>query len=302
MKNSLLFIAFMTVVLSLYTTRIYGSLSCLDVPGSEAASLFEPSPSPPECEYTIFGDANEDGQVNVLDVIAMVSYIMGGSPDPFDLEATDMNADGIINILDVISVTSLILQTPGMQCPGTPAVSYGGKTYSTVLIGDQCWFRENLNVGNMIAGTIEQSNNGTIEKYCYGNILANCNSYGGLYQWPEAMKYQGTAGAQGICPTGWHLPTDMDYTVLTTFLGGAGEAGGRMKEAGLTPEPRTPADSLPLQEDTASAPMVRLRAWGNMAFSGPPPLPTLPVAGTVICTIPPTMRREAAPRRETASR
>lgn len=233
MKNSLLFIAFMTVVLSLYTTRIYGSLSCLDVPGSEAASLFEPAPSPPECEYTIFGDANEDGQVNVLDVIAMVSYIMGGSPDPFDLQATDMNADGIINILDVISVTSLILQTPGMQCPGTPAVSYGGTTYSTVLIGDQCWFRENLNVGNMIAGTIQQSNNGTIEKYCYGNVLANCNSYGGLYQWSEAMKYQGTAGAQGICPAGWHLPSDVDYTALTTYLGGPGEAGGRMKEAGL---------------------------------------------------------------------
>ncbi len=233
MRNSLLFIACMTVVLSLYTTRIYGSLSYLDKPGTGAVSLFEPVPSPPECEYTIYGDANEDDEVNVLDIIAMVNHIMGGSPNPFNLEAADMNADGIINILDVILVSSLVQQTPGMICPGTPTVIYSGQTYTTVLIGDQCWFKENLNVGTMIAGTIEQSNNGTIEKYCYNNDASKCADYGGLYEWPEAVKYQGSEGAQGICPPGWHLPSDGDFSRLTDYMGGLGDAGGKMKETGL---------------------------------------------------------------------
>jgi uncharacterized protein (TIGR02145 family) len=236
MKNPLLFIVFMTVVLSLYTTRIYGSLSYLNEPGSGAVSLFEPAPSPPECEYTIYGDVNGDDEVNVLDVITMVNYIMGGSPDPFDMEAADMNADGVINILDVIFVSNLIQQTPGMLRPGTPTVSYTGQTYNTVLIGGQCWFKENLNAGTMVissSGGYKQTNNGTIEKYCFNNDAAKCAVYGGLYEWPEAMKYQGTSGAQGICPPGWHLPSDVDFTVLTNYLGGQGEAGGKMKEAGL---------------------------------------------------------------------
>ena len=50
--------------------------------------------------------------------------------------------------------------------------SYGGQTYNTVLIGTQCWLRQNLNIGNMINSTNMQTNNGTIEKYCYNTF--NC--------------------------------------------------------------------------------------------------------------------------------
>ncbi|MEI7982543.1 MAG: FISUMP domain-containing protein [Bacteroidota bacterium] len=58
-----------------------------------------------------------------------------------------------------------------------------GKAYSTVLIGTQCWLAENLNVGVRIDGVQEQTNNGTIEKYCYNKDEANCAIYGDLYQW-----------------------------------------------------------------------------------------------------------------------
>jgi uncharacterized protein (TIGR02145 family) len=95
---------------------------------------------------------------------------------------------------------------------------------------------ENLNVGTMIEGTIEQSNNGTIEKYCYDNNEANCAIYGGLYQWNEAMQYVTTEGAQGICPAGWHLPTDGEWTTLTDYLGGTDVAGGKMKSSGTIEE------------------------------------------------------------------
>ena len=69
---------------------------------------------------------------------------------------------------------------------------------------------QNLNVGTKISGSSEQINNGIIEKYCYYNDENNCNVYGALYQWDEAMRYSTTEGVKGICPSGWHLPTDAD--------------------------------------------------------------------------------------------
>jgi len=107
----------------------------------------------------------------------------------------------------------------GQPCPGTPTVTdIDGNVYNTVLIGDQCWMKENLNTGTRINGSSNQTNNGTIEKYCYDNLESNCDTYGGLYQWNEMMGYSTTPGAQGICPTGWHIPSDAEWTVLTTYV------------------------------------------------------------------------------------
>jgi uncharacterized protein (TIGR02145 family) len=78
----------------------------------------------------------------------------------------------------------------------------------------QCWLKENLDVGMMINGTQTQTNNGIIEKYCYGNNANNCNSEGGLYLWDEIMQYSANAGSRGICPEGWHIPTDNEVKVL----------------------------------------------------------------------------------------
>jgi uncharacterized protein (TIGR02145 family) len=113
-------------------------------------------------------------------------------------------------------------------------VTWGGKSYQTVKIGTQCWFRENLNIGTRINGRKTQTNNGIIEKYCYGDNEANCNTYGGLYQWAELMQYVSTEGAQGLCPDGWHIPTDAEWSTLTTYLEGELVAGGKMKEAGTS--------------------------------------------------------------------
>ncbi len=120
----------------------------------------------------------------------------------------------------------------GHPCPGLPTFTYGGKTYHTVEIGDQCWFKENINIGSRIDGSQEQTNNNVIEKYCYNNLESNCDIYGGLYQWNEMMQYLTTAGVQGICPSGWHIPSDGEWSVLADYLGGASVAGGKMKEIG----------------------------------------------------------------------
>ena len=115
-------------------------------------------------------------------------------------------------------------------CPET--VAYFGQVYNTVLIGEQCWMAENLNIGDMINGTENMTDDIVIEKYCYDNNYDNCDEYGGLYQWNEMMEYSTTPGVQGICPDDWHLPTDAEWNILTDFLGGLDVAGGKMKETG----------------------------------------------------------------------
>jgi uncharacterized protein (TIGR02145 family) len=109
-----------------------------------------------------------------------------------------------------------------------------GNNYTIVEIGGQTWMAENLNVGTKISGYGIQNDNGIIEKFCYGNSDSSCTVYGGLYQWDEAMQYVTTEGVKGICPTGWHLPTNGEWTTLTTYLGGESIAGGKMKETGTT--------------------------------------------------------------------
>ncbi|MDR3666052.1 MAG: FISUMP domain-containing protein [Ignavibacteriaceae bacterium] len=125
------------------------------------------------------------------------------------------------NSADTNSISNLfsIYQVPINPCPGMPTVTYAGQTYNTVAIGDQCWMRENLNIGSLINGTINQSDNGIIEKYCYNNDSVKCSIYGGLYQWDEAMQYDTTEGAKGICPIGWHVPTWNDFSILKTYVG-----------------------------------------------------------------------------------
>lgn len=94
-----------------------------------------------------------------------------------------------------------------------------GRPYTTVQIGTQCWMGKNLNTGTMIYGHLAMQNDSVIEKYCFGNDTNHCNTYGALYQWDELMMYGNTPGAQGICPKGWHVPTDQEILSLEIFLG-----------------------------------------------------------------------------------
>jgi len=138
-----------------------------------------------------------------------------------------------------VSGGQLKLSVVPWACGNTLTDSRDGKTYATVLIGSQCWMKQNINIGTRIAGTSDQTNNSVIEKYCYENTDANCDSSnhpnypdGGLYQWDEAMQYaascNGTgappndacaAPVQGICPSGWHIPSHYELTTLEKNVG-----------------------------------------------------------------------------------
>lgn len=122
------------------------------------------------------------------------------------------------------SVRSFTSANGNTACLGITTVTYSGKTYNTVAVGTQCWFKENLNVGTMIQGAQAQSDNGTIEKYCYNNVAGNCDIYGGLYLWSEAMQYVTTSGAKGICPAGWHIPSKTELETLQTAVNSSSNA------------------------------------------------------------------------------
>jgi len=108
-----------------------------------------------------------------------------------------------------------------------------GNVYYTIIVGDQEWMRENLNVGVIIDSYSRGANNGIIEKFCYDDDSTNCEIYGGLYNFTEMMQYSWDEGTQGICPTGWHIPTKDDVEAYIVSLGSE-YAGQKSKESGTT--------------------------------------------------------------------
>jgi uncharacterized protein (TIGR02145 family) len=93
------------------------------------------------------------------------------------------------------------------------------QVYATVQIGTQVWMRENLNVGVQITGYNYPIMDTIIEKYCYNDNPGNCDAYGGLYIWHEMMNYDYIESVRGICPVGWHLPSDAEWMEMESYLG-----------------------------------------------------------------------------------
>ena len=94
------------------------------------------------------------------------------------------------------------------------------------MIGDQCWFAENLRSENYENGDAIPSNLGPFD---WKNTVSGASAahdlevYGRLYNWYAVDD------GRGLCPSGWHVPSDGEWTVLTDHLGGESVAGGQMK-------------------------------------------------------------------------
>jgi uncharacterized protein (TIGR02145 family) len=101
------------------------------------------------------------------------------------------------------------------------------ETQASAVVGAQTWMAENLNYN------VEGSK-------CYSNTSANCNKYGRLYDWSTAMKLPLSCNSnsclnqiqpkhQGICPSGWHIPSKDDWDALMNFVGASSTAGKYLK-------------------------------------------------------------------------
>ena len=111
-----------------------------------------------------------------------------------------------------------------------------GNTYNTIMIGTQTWMKENLKTTTFNDGTsIPLETDATkwaaltSSGYCYYNNdeATYKDTYGVLYNWY-------TVNTGKLCPSGWHIPIEADWTNLTTFLGGENGAGGKLKESGTS--------------------------------------------------------------------
>ncbi|MDP4281416.1 MAG: PKD-like domain-containing protein, partial [Bacteroidota bacterium] len=130
--------------------------------------------------------------------------------------------------------TITVINAPSFFCNSTLTDIRDNKQYPTVQIGTQCWMSVNLNYGNVIASSAMQRDNCIPEKYCFNDNPANCSSIGGLYQWDELMRFSSVQGGQGLCPPGWHIPSQNDWQNLFTFYLGNGFAGDPLKTTGFS--------------------------------------------------------------------
>ena len=110
---------------------------------------------------------------------------------------------------------------------------WDGNVYNTVQIGTQIWMSENLKTIPLVTDNTVWSIL-TTPGYCwYNNDAATYKAtYGALYNWYAVDPLSN--GGKNVCPTGWHVPTDTEWTDLTAYLGGEVVAGGKLKETGTT--------------------------------------------------------------------
>jgi len=140
---------------------------------------------------------------------------------------------GYSNVFSCLaSKTKTILVQPNQAftCGSNLTDNRDNKVYPTVQIGSQCWMAANLNYGTVLNSSQVQNDNCISEKYCYNDVPGNCIKYGGLYQWDEVMKYDDTPAGQGLCPPGWHVPTEAEWTTLFNFYLGNGLAGKPLQD------------------------------------------------------------------------
>jgi len=151
-----------------------------------------------------------------------------------DIPNGDCDCDG--NVLDECGVcggdgsTCIVCA----DCSDSECCDCDGNVYETVQIGEQLWMAENLktthyNDGSEITLITNNEDWGSFDEGQYGvynNDSTIADIYGNLYNFAVVDD------SRGVCPEGFYVPSDAEYTVLTDYLGGTSVAGGKMKESG----------------------------------------------------------------------
>ena len=194
------------------------------VPGSVGVLLKVDLPSGTSLNRRIVGP--ELDQFAVPDAV-----LTGGSTYTWRVQATCSTLRPFD--LTPISASSTFTVGSGSSCPAT-LTDIDGNVYNTVEIGSQCWMEDNLATetygdGSAIPTGLSNSawSSTTSGAFAvYADNPANKGTYGLLYNW------YAVADPRSICPAGWHVPTDAEWTQLTDHLGGESVAGGQMKTTG----------------------------------------------------------------------
>lgn len=189
------------------------------------------------CQYPVMGDVDNDGVRNVLDVVLVVDIVL--NPENYGIFLwMDLNEDAYLNILDIVMLVEWILAPDIVGCTNLCAENYNpnvlyddhscitlididGNNYETVCIGEQSWMAQNLNVthygnGDPISTGYSDSQWANLSTGAYSVYHPNPTpgyQYGHLYNWYAVNDNR------GICPEGWHVPSDEEWMDLELFLG-----------------------------------------------------------------------------------
>ena len=171
-------------------------------------------------------------------------------PTSSETESSSSNGEDKINCSALLEGKTGWSWDVPKECRFNPDIDYGsmtderdGKVYKTVKIGDQTWMAENLNYADSVKTASLKG-----RSWCFNEVAANCNVAGRLYRWAAAIDSMKLANdvdnpqncgdgvictlparVQGICPTGWHLPSQAEWNVLITAVGGQSTSGKVLK-------------------------------------------------------------------------
>jgi uncharacterized protein (TIGR02145 family) len=183
---------------------------------------------------TVTATANTSGDVSTITYNGQTSNVVTlNAIDPTTIPVVVTNRNG--NRL----IYTISIYHQWFNIPWNSAITYGlltdprdGKIYRTVTIGSQVWMAQNLNYRNTTGNTDTVG-------VCYGNAIDSCTKYGRLYTWAEVMAGSASSnanpsGVQGVCPSGWQVPSLADWNELIDTIQidprvGVGKEGTALK-------------------------------------------------------------------------
>ena len=177
---------------------------------------------------------------NIIITIDSIRFTGSSSNVEVVLQNGTIESHSISDIINVNFAASQSQHSCGADSVHNPNLTYGnmtdqeGNVYKTIIIGSQEWMAENLKTsvyrnGNAIDNIIDDNQWSSLTSGAWASCINDSQydcPYGKLYNWFAV------ADSRYLCPTGWHVPTDDEWTTLTDYLGGEEVAGGKMKTTG----------------------------------------------------------------------
>jgi uncharacterized protein (TIGR02145 family) len=259
--------------------------------GSNVSAAFAVGSNQLNIGNTIYGDLS-DGSVSLgttfphEDAIMELSSTTKGFLPPrmtaAQKDAIDNPPEGLIvyntshKSLEIFDGTLWNTITYYFNCGTNQVMDPDGNYYNTVQIGNQCWMVGNLKTTKYRNGvsinypgddTLAWGNDTEGSYAWYNNELAWKDLYGALYNWYAAMN------TNGLCPMGWHVPTEEELTTLANYVGGTSVAGGKLKSNRTFPieQPRWDAPNTGATDEYGFCALpggIRWATSGNYSFMG----------------------------------